>query len=214
MSAASTASAPATAGGPPPQDELLPQEELLLQDEPLLPHDEPPCDEPPCDEPRSSCEEEWDEPLSPTPAAPSTHQLLSLVLDEPLSPRPPVRWALRWALPPRPDVLPPRAPARAARALRRLSATMSASSPQTTTRMKPITAIAFMASPSPLSFESPEAAPRGRLAHLRVAGIPPPRTAQSRVEQVQSLSLAGAVAAATAGGGRASPTGRAGATTA
>ncbi|WP_411572746.1 hypothetical protein, partial [Streptomyces scabiei] len=86
---------------PPPQDELLPQEELLLQDEPLLPHDEPPCDEPPCDEPRSSCEEEWDEPLSPTPAAPSTHQLLSLVLDEPLSPRPPVRWALRWSRPPR-----------------------------------------------------------------------------------------------------------------
>lgn len=46
--------------------------------------------------------------------------------------------------------------------------------------------------PSPLPCVCPpEATPRGCLAHLRVAGMPPPVTAQSRVEQVQSFARGG-----------------------
>ncbi len=157
---------------PPPQEEPPPQDEPLLlphDDELLLPQDEPP---PPDDEPRSSPDEEWDDPLSPTPAAPSTHQLLSLLL-ELLLELLPLRWALRWALPPpRPPDERRRAAARAARVLRWLTTPITVMRPTTVTRMKPITAIAFMASPSPLSSESPEATPRGCLAHLCVAGFP------------------------------------------
>lgn len=52
---------------------------------------------------------------------------------------------------------------------------------------------------------SPEATPRGRLAHLRVAGMPPPTPAQSRVEQVQSF-VSGRTCSAAATATAASPT--------
>ena len=135
----------------------------------LLPQDEPP---PPDDEPRSSPDEEWDDPLSPTPAAPSTHQLLSLSLRAAVELLPLVGTAVGAAAAAPPDERRRRGPARAARVLRRLTAPITGVSTDHRTRMMPITAIAFMASPSPLSSESPEAAPRGRLAHLRVAGFP------------------------------------------
>ncbi len=146
---------------PPPQEDPPPQDEPLLlpHEEPLLlPQDEPP---PPDDEPRSS--EEWDDPESPTVAAPSTHQLLSEpLLWAPLSLRLP-----RYALPPPADARRRPAAVRAAFALLRLTATPTTVTAQTTTRMMPITTIAFMASPLPSCPESPEATPRGCLARCR-----------------------------------------------
>lgn len=157
---------------PPPQDEplLLPHEDPLLlpQEDPLLPQDEPP---PPDDDPRSSCDEECDDPESPTVAAPSTHQLLSeLLLWEPLSLRLP-RYALpRYTLPPRAADGRRRA---ACLLLRLLAATMATVPTKTTARMMPITAIAFMASSPPLLFLVPRSDPPWVPRSCACRGVPP-----------------------------------------